>query len=168
MDSKRIRFGFVCSNEKIVSSDMLPALAVKSMECALLDGRQFVVFTVDKSIKVSDVMDAMKEYNSNAEEQLKLETFDGCDSIITFEKGPRYLHHPFYAVIHEAKNSVGVEPQRFWEWTADGVSDTKKCKRVVSELVSELVDESITPSAEKRERTASKSRIEEVLLHFFG
>jgi hypothetical protein len=162
MDSKRIRFGFVCSNAKIVSSEMLPALTVKSIECAVLDGRQFVVFTVDKSIKVSDVIVSMNEYNSKAEEQLKLETFDGCDSIITFEKGPRYLHHPFYAVIHEAKNSVGVEPQRFWEWTADGVSDSRKCKRVVSELASELVDESITPSAEKRERTSAKSCTNEV------
>ena len=60
--------------------------------------------------------------------------------------------------------SIEGEPRKFWEWTPDGqpVKILHK-KRVVSELVSDLVEESISPAASKRERTSKAETVAEVI-----
>jgi hypothetical protein len=151
MDTKHIRFGFVCRNASFVTADMLPSLHVKSMECALTGDKQFVVFTVEKPIRACDVVKAVEEFNANGTVPVTLEKFnDSEDMIVVFEKGQRYLQHPFYSVIQEAKNSD--QPQ-IWEWTSDGVPESMRSKRVAGDLVSDLVEDSILPSAPKRDRS---------------
>ena len=155
MDTKRIRFGFVCSNATPpITLDTLAPLVPRSVECALLGEKQFVVFTVDKSARACDILAAVTGLG------LELEKFEGCDElIVTFEKGQRYLQHPFYRLVQgvrqeDAANSVVDAPQRFWQWVSDGTEPVKR-KRLAGELASDLVDEAITPSAPKREHVAS-------------
>ncbi len=166
MDSKRIRFGLVCRNTSFITADMLPSLRVRSLECALLAEKQFVVFTVEKPIKACDVLKSIDEFNGSATEPLTLEKFNEDDEsmIVLFEKGQRFLQHPFYAAIQEVRDSSstsGGEEPKIWEWTADGVPDSSRhhhnSKRVVGELASDLVEDSILPSAPKRARAVPKS-----------
>jgi hypothetical protein len=168
MDTKRIRFGFVCRNASFVTADMLSPVRVRSMECALsADGRQFVVFTVEKPIRACDVLKAVDAFNAEASDPITLEKFDGSDDmIVTFEKGQRYMQHPFYAVIQETKDqsvTEGCEASKVWEWSADGIPESMRHKRVAGELVSDLVEDSIVPSASKRERGAVKAVVEVIL-----
>ena len=160
MESKRIRFGFVCSNANPFSYEMLPSLRMRSMECALSGDKQFVVFTVEKPVKACDVLKAIEGFNSGAgESALNLEKFqDSEDFIVTFEKGQRFLQHPFYSVIQEVKKAPVVEgeAQRIWEWSIDGIPESMRHKRVAGELSSDLVEDSIVPSAPKRDRTGPK------------
>ena len=166
MESKRIRFGFVCSNANPFSSDMLPLLRMRSMECAFSGDKQFVVFTVEKPVKACDVLRVIEGFNSSAgEAALSLEKFqDSEDFIVTFEKGQRFLQHPFYAVIQAVKKvpSVEGEAQRIWEWSIDGIPESVRHKRVAGELSSDLVDDSIFPAAPKRDRTGPKQDIAKV------
>lgn len=162
MDTKRIRFGFVCSTTTPpVTSEMLCSIGIRSMECALHEDKQFVVFTVDKPTRASDVL-------SSLQDGFCLEKFDGCDDlIVTFEKGQRYLQHPFYVVVQGVK-SAAVEDDaspRYWQWISDG--EPVKRKRVVGELASDLVEESINPSATKRERVGYKQS-EVFVIYFFA
>ena len=160
MESKRIRFGFVCSNATPFSSDMLPSLAMRSMECVLSGEKQFVVFTVEKPIRMCDVLRAIEAFNSGAgEAALKLVRFqESADLIVTFEKGQRFMQHPFYVVIQEAKKAPVVEgePQRIWEWSVDGIPESVRHKRVAGELTSDLVGDAILPSAPKRSSPGGK------------
>ena len=157
MDSKRIRFGFVCSNASPFTVEILSSLRVRSIECALSGERQFVIFTAEKPMKGVDVLKAITDFNAECGEErmVNLETFqDSKDLIVTFEKGQRFLQHPFYAVIQEAKKApVGEgEAPKSWEWTHDGIPESLRHKRAVGELSSDLVDDSIFPSAPKRDR----------------
>ena len=154
MESKRIRLGFVCSNANPFSSDMLPSLSMRSMECVLLGEKQYVIFTVEKPVRVCDVLKAIEGFNSGAGElALKLEKFqDNEELIVKFEKGQRFMQHPFYTLIQEAKKIPVVEgePQRIWEWGVDGIPGSVRHKRVAGELTSDLVEDSILPSDPKR------------------
>ena len=161
MESKRIRFGFVCSNANPFSSEMLPSLRMRSMECAISGEKQFVVFTVEKPVKACDVLRAIEGFNSGAgvESPLNLEKFqDSEDFIVTFEKGQRFLQHPFYSVIQEVRRAPSVEGEarRIWEWSVDGIPESVRHKRVAGELSSDLVDDSIFPAAPKRDRAGPK------------
>ena len=161
MDSKRIRFGFVCSSATPFTIEMLSSLHVRSMECALSGERQFVIFTVEKPMKGVDVLKAITA--ECGEGALNLEKFqESEDLIVTFEKGQRFLQHPFYAVIQEVKKMpVGEgETPKIWEWTVDGIPESLRHKRVVGELSSDLVDESIFPSAPKRDRNSKADTTE--------
>jgi hypothetical protein len=135
-------------------------------------GKQYVVLTVEKAVRASDVLHSVAAFNTNVADEaarLCLEQFGDCqDMIVTFEKGQRYLQHPFYLIVQGVKSSVGVEgePQMFWEWTSDGKSEPVKRKRVTGELLSDLVEDSINPSAPKRER-GSKSDTVEVILALY-
>jgi hypothetical protein len=84
------------------------------------------------------------------------------DLIVTFEKGQRFLQHPFYAVIQEVKKMpVGEgETPKIWEWTVNGIPESLRHKRVVGELSSDLVDDSIFPSAPKRDRSSKADTIQ--------
>jgi hypothetical protein len=164
MDSKRIRFGFVCSSATPFTIEMLSSLRVRSMECALSGERQFVIFTVEKPMKGVDVLKAITDFNAGCEGgALNLEKFqESEDLIVTFEKGQRFLQHPFYAVIQEVKKMpVGEgETPKIWEWTVDGIPESLRHKRVVGELSSDLVDDSIFPSAPKRDRNSKADTTE--------
>jgi hypothetical protein len=156
MDTKRIRFGFMCSNATPVTSEMLCSVGVRSVECALNGEKQFVVITMDKPMRASDVLSSLKD-------GLCLEKFENCDDlIVTFEKGQRYLQHPFYVVVQGVKSAATEDDAtlRYWQWVSDG--EPVKRKRVVGELLSDLVEESINPSAPKRERVGSKEKNSEV------
>jgi hypothetical protein len=59
MDTKRIRFGFLCSSGTSVTSEMLVSIGLRSMECALSGDKQYVIITVSKSMKGNDVMAAL-------------------------------------------------------------------------------------------------------------
>ena len=164
MDTKRIRFGFMCNNSNFFAADTLPSLRVRTIECALSNGKQFVVFTVEIPIKASDVLKAVELFNAEQNESpLTLENFmDGGDIIITFEKGQRFLQHPFYAVIHEAKRisqNIAVvaadgdiipPPPLVSEWSFDGIPVSHRYKRMSGELASAFVEEAISPSSVKR------------------
>lgn len=175
MDSKRIRFGFVCGHTNFVNAEMLPSIRIQSMECALAsNGKQYVVFTVSKPMKACDVLKSIHEFNEKATEPLVLEPFkvDGMAEdasglmIVTFEKGQRFLQHPFYAIIQELKIQDGRESSsspKVWEWTADGMPVSSRHKRVVGELVSDLVQDAILPSAPKRGRGGHKNAAQEVI-----
>ena len=168
MDTKRMRYGFVCSNATgPLKADMFPSLVVRSIEAALSGERLFVVLAVEKAVKAQDVLSAVSNFNASAGEDAKicLEKFEDCqDTIITFDKGQLYLQHPFYVIVQGIRSSARVEgePPRFWEWTSDS-TQLKKRKRVAEELDSDLVVESISPSAPKRERS---SKTIEVVLFF--
>ena len=180
MDTKRIRFGFLLRDKKgFFAADTLPSLRIRTIECALsADGRQFVVLTVENPIKASDVLKAVEMFNTSipnksAEEvvvvteeeeeksALKIEKFMECDIIVTFEKGQRFLQHPFYAVINEAKtclipsvillNEGEVSPSKaYWEWSFDGAPVSHRYKRMSGELASAFVEDAISPSSAKR------------------
>jgi hypothetical protein len=81
--------------------------------------------------------------------------------IVTFEKGQRFMQHPFYVVIQEAKKVPIVEGESpiVWEWTVDGIPESMRHKRVAGELLSDLVDDSIFPSSNKRERNSKESEV---------
>ena len=164
MDSKRIRFGFVCSSATPLTIEMLSSLHVRSMECALSGEHQFVIFTVEKPMKGVDVLKAITDFNAGCVEgALKLEKFqESEDLIVTFEKGQRFLQHPFYALIQEVKKMpVGEgETPKIWQWTVDGIPESLRHKRVVGELSSDLVDDSIFPSAPKRDRISKADTTE--------
>jgi hypothetical protein len=163
MESKRIRFGFVCGNANPVTSDALACIRVRSMEGALCESKQYVIFTVEKPMKACDVLKALDEFNANAgEAAVNLEKFkDSEDMIVTFEKGQRFMQHPFYVVIQEAKKVPIVEGESpiVWEWTVDGIPESMRHKRVAGELLSDLVDDSIFPSSNKRERNSKESEV---------
>jgi hypothetical protein len=170
MDSKRIRFGFVCRNASFVTADMLAPLCVRGMECALsAEGRQYVMFTTEKPTRARDVLKVVDAFNAEAAAPLSIEKFDGCDDmIVTFEKGQLFMQHPFYTAIKEIKDQSVSEggdasSSKVWEWTADGIPDSMRHKRVAGELVSDLVDDAILPSAPKRERKRVKAVAEVVL-----
>lgn len=164
MESKRIRFGFVCGNANPVTSDALASIRVRSMEGALCESKQYVVFTVEKPMKACDVLKALEVFNANTGEEtaVALEKFkDSDDMIVTFEKGQRFLQHPFYVVIREAKKVPIAEGESpiVWEWTVDGIPESMRHKRVAGELLSDLVDDSIFPSSQKRERNSKVSEV---------
>lgn len=167
MDTKRTRFGFVCGNTSFVTADMLPSLRVKSMECVLTaNKKQFVVFTVEKPVRASDVLKSIEGFNSSSSTPLTLEKFNEDDvcMIVTFEKGQRFMQHPFYSIVQEVKEDSSNDPEmrasKVWEWTAtfnnSMPSASKQKKRVVDELASDLVEDAILPSASKRERNGPK------------
>ncbi len=144
-----------------VTSDMLLSIGLRSMECALYEDKQYVIMTVSKSMKGSDVMAALVDAG------LCLEKFDGFDDLIlTFEKGQQYVHHPFYAVMQGVKSGSSSEDAtpRFWQWESDG--SPSKRKRVASELASDLVEDAIIPSAPKREHGPIKADAEVILLFY--
>ena len=72
MDSKRIRFGFVCSNASPFTVEILSSLRVRSIECALSGERQFVIFTVEKPMKGVDVLKAITDFNTECGEERML------------------------------------------------------------------------------------------------
>ena len=133
---------------------------------AMSGGKQYVVLTVDKAVRASDVLHSVAAFNTNVADEaarLNLEQFgDSQDLIVTFEKGQRYLQHPFFLIFQGVKSSVRVEgePQTFWEWTSDGKSEPMKRKRVTGELISDLVEDAINPSASKRERGSKTDTLE--------
>lgn len=171
MDSKRIRFGFICRNASFVTADMLAPVRVRGMECALSDeGKQYVMFTAEKPTRARDVLKAVDEFNAEATDPLSVEKFDGCDDmIVTFEKGQMYMQHPFYIAIQEVKDQSVSEggdapsSSKVWQWTADGIPDSMRHKRVAGDLVSDLVEDAILPSAPKREPKRAKAVAEVVL-----
>ena len=168
MDTKRIRFGFLCSDATSpVTSDMLPSIGLRSLECAMFEGKQYVMLTVDKAVRASDVLHSVAAFNTNVADEaarLNLEQFgDSQDLIVTFEKGQRYLQHPFFLIFQGVKSLVGIEPQMFWEWTSDGKSEPMKRKRATGELISDLVEDAINPSASKRERGSKTDTVEVIL-----
>jgi hypothetical protein len=166
---KRVRIGFVCSDATCcpVSADMFPSLCLQNIECALSEGKVFAVLTVDKGVESSDVLKAVDEFNARGEPKLLLEKFGDCqENVVVLEKGQRYMHNPLYLVVQAAKLSPRTEgePQKFWEWTPESQSvKNMHRKRVVSELVSDLVEESICPAASKRERSSKAETVAEVI-----
>jgi hypothetical protein len=167
MDTKRIRFGFVCSNALPVTLEMLGPLGPRSVEYALVGEKQHIVLTVDKSMRASNILDAVRSIG------LELEKFEGCDDfIVTFEKGQRFLAHPFYRLVQTVRQEDAVvnndmdAAQRFWQWVSDGTTEPVKRKRLAGELASDLVEDAITPSAPKREHGSVKSKV--VSLSFVG
>jgi len=178
MDTKRIRFGFVCENTtSFFAADTLPSLHIKTIECALSNDKQYVIFTVESPIRASDVLKAVDVFNATPDvSPLTLVKFMDGDIIITFEKGQRFLQHPFYAVIHEAKclsqNEADGEPSpppRVWEWSFDGVPVSHRYKRMSGELASALVQDSISPSSVKRAKGVKTAKtVDDPTVRFFS
>jgi hypothetical protein len=144
------------------------------------------VFTVDKAVRASDVLKSIEMHNSTASEPLSIEKFNENDecAIVTFEKGQRFLQHPFYAVMREVEeeeeNAGGSaeggdsDPtqssgtKKYCKWTADGATtDSRVKKRVFGELASDLVQDSILPTLTKRSRGGKKST-EVMICHFYS
>ena len=149
--AKRIRFGFVFEGLRPDIGGQTPFadLDVAEAEGCEKDGRQFVVFTVCKPRRVSDVERVVEGL-----EGIRLVSLDGGPMIATFERGHSYQGHPIYRTIQSLCANCDVS---YWRWSLDHPQQNRK-KRVISELESDLADAVILPAAEKR---ASKKQRQE-------
>ena len=149
--AKRIRFGFVFEGQRPDIGGQTPFadLDVAEAEGCEKDGRQFVVFTVCKPRRVSDVERVVEGL-----EGIRLVSLDGGPMIATFERGHSYQGHPIYRTIQSLCANCDVS---YWRWSLDHPQQNRK-KRVISELESDLADAVILPAAEKR---ASKKQRQE-------
>ena len=108
------------------------------------DGKQFVIFTVSKPRKASEVLDSIKNYNEDAEEKMNLISFQDGPEVAVFDRGNCFRSHPISKIIQSA-----VAEEESWVWSVVVDSDGKK-KRAVNELESDLVETSIRPATTKR------------------
>ena len=74
MAGKRTRFGLVFDGSKApaMGGGFLKDMDVIKAEGCEKDGKQFVIFTVSKPRKASEVLDSIKNYNEDAEEKATL------------------------------------------------------------------------------------------------
>ena len=124
----------------------LNGLGVIEAEGCNKDGIHFMMLTVGKPRRTSDVEQAINAYNSGAEGGgISLVSFEGGLKVVTFERGHKFQVHPIHRTI-QAANSAGNGA--YWAWGS--AEEGKKRKRVINELESDLVEAAIIPVAEKR------------------
>jgi hypothetical protein len=150
--SKRILFGMVFEGPRpaIDGSGFLKDLGVIDAEGAEKNGQQFILFTVARPRRTSEVQQAIDAYNDSSAEAMRLVQFEG-ERVVTFERGHRFQLHPIYQTIRTAETA---KDNTFWSWSSTGVvgdaNISRKRRRVINELESDLVEASIIPAAPKR------------------
>lgn len=143
MAAKRIRFGMVFEGTlpSLEDGQFLGSLGIVEAEGCTKDGNHFVLITVGKPRKTSEVEQAILAYTEAA---ITPVSYQGGPLVVTFERGHKFQLHPIYQAIQSA-NQAGNEG--YWTW---GLIEGKKRKRVINELESDLVETSIVPNASKR------------------
>lgn len=133
--NKRIRFGIVFEGER--PDNFEHALDLKSIECCQHEGKQYCMLTTNHGKRVDDVLQIVNGMG------IQLLPFDDASGLVlTFEKGHAFQSHEFYKIIQNAK---AANDTTYW------FNGSVGRKRVISELQSDLVPESmITPTALKR------------------
>jgi hypothetical protein len=143
----------------------LQGIGIKHIEGCSIGGKHYVVFTLHRARRASDIIRAVEEQNQISRVSL----------VAVFDKGHAYHSHAIYQMINAARVSqmhvqpppvagefnvsvtVGSEakplPTGYWSWTASGVVDVSVArKRAVSELVSDLVEVDPKPKSVRRAR----------------
>jgi len=147
MASKRIRFGIVFEGAlpTLDGGMFLGGLGIVEAEGCTKDGIHFMVMTVGKARKTTEVEQAIEAHNrSAAEAAISLVSYQGGPCVVTFERGHKFQLHPIYQTIQSASKAGNAA---YWAW---GLIEGKKRRRVINELESDLVETSIVPNAPKR------------------
>ena len=132
--------------------EVMTGVEVRHIECVSdVDGVHFVLVTVAKPCTVNCITDAIRAYNAEKDESGRIEIvpFSGAD-VVTFSKAQGYMQHSFYAPFEAAKKceEAGGESS-YWFWNSENGGQTMQ-KRACKQLVSDLVENSVKPAAEKR------------------
>lgn len=139
---KCIRFGLVFEGPREPSGEFLDEIGAMDAEGIHKDGKQYMLFTVRKSRRTTEVLQAIDSFNSSkpADEAVRLVAYEpGSSLILTFERGNKYQSHPIYKII----SGLG-------HWTRSTVMASDKQKRAITELQTDLVQDCIVPSSSKR------------------
>jgi hypothetical protein len=108
--AKRIRFGLVFEGARPPMDDFLREIGVTEAEGVQKDGKQYIVFTVAKPKRTSDVQASIDAYNRRHAGAVRLLPF--CDSMVTtFERGSKYLAHPIYQTVAQTADDSR------WSWS---------------------------------------------------
>ena len=155
MAAKRIRFGIVFEGSlpSLEGGMFLNGLGIVEAEGCNKDGTHFMMLTVGKPRRTSEVEQAIEAFNgaASAGAAIRLVSFQGGPSVVTFERGHKFQLHPIYQTIRSANDAGNAA---YWAW---GSVEGRKRKRVINELESDLVESAILPTASKRASGAKES-----------
>lgn len=120
-----MRFGLVFEGTRTPAfgGGFLKDLEVTKAEGCEKDGKQFVILSVSKPRKASDVVKAVKAYNSDTQDKMMLVPFLNGPEVVVFDRGNCYRAHPISKIIQEA---VAAEDSWTWAVVAEGDAGTSK------------------------------------------